>query len=190
MLIRLATIKDTLSILSIYSQYIDTPITFEYNIPTEKEFKERIESIIQTYPYLVCEDNNKIIGYCYAHKFMEREAYKWNAELSIYLDKENTSKGIGKRLYSALINILKYQGIKNLYSKVTFPNIQSEKLHNHFGFKNVGILHNVGYKCGKWHDIIIFEKNISSYCDDPTDIIPIKEISNETILNIIENAKQ
>ena len=121
---------------------------------------------------------------------MEREAYKWNAELSIYLDKENRSKGVGKKLYSALIDILKYQGIKNLYSKVTFPNMQSEKLHNHFGFKNVGILHNVGYKCGKWHDIIIFEKNISSYCDYPTDIIPIKEISNETILNIIENAKQ
>ena len=75
MLIRQATTKDTLSILSIYSQYIDTPITFEYDLPTEKEFKERIENILKTYPYLVCEDNNKIIGYCYAHKFMEREAY-------------------------------------------------------------------------------------------------------------------
>lgn len=189
MLIRLVDIKDTLSILSIYSQYIDTPITFEYNLPTEKEFKERIENIIQTYPYLVCENNNKIIGYCYAHRFMEREAYNWNAELSIYLDKENTSKGIGKKLYSALINILKYQGIKNIYSKIVLPNIQSEKLHNHFGFKNVGMLHNVGYKCGKWHDIVIFEKNISSYYNNTTNTIPIKEISNETIINIIENAK-
>ena len=75
MKIRLANVEDNLSILKIYSQYIDTPITFEYKLPTEDEFKKRIENITKKYPYLVCEDEiGKIIGYAYANKFMESEA--------------------------------------------------------------------------------------------------------------------
>ncbi|MDA1468356.1 GNAT family N-acetyltransferase [Brachyspira hyodysenteriae] len=98
-----------------------------------KKSSKRIENITSKYPYLVCEDENgKIIGYAYANKFMEREAYNWNTELSVYIDNSSNSKGIGKKLCYIIIDILKYQGIRNTYSKVTLPNEKSEKLHYSF----------------------------------------------------------
>ena len=188
MKIRLANTEDTSKILSIYSQYIDTSITFEYKLPTLEAFKNRIENIIEKYPYLVCEDeNNQIIGYCYANKFLEREAYNWSCELSIYLDKNNINKGIGKKLCSIIIDILKYQGIKNIYSKVTVPNTKSEKLHYSLGFNLIGTYHNVGYKNNNWYNVGLFEKEIYKSLDKPKDIINIKEIPNEKLINIINN---
>ncbi len=190
MKIRLANIEDTFQILSIYSQYIDTSITFEYTLPTLEAFKNRIENIIEKYPYLVCEDeNNQIIGYCYANKFLEREAYNWSCELSIYLDKNNINKGIGKKLCCIIIDILKYQGIKNVYSKVTVPNTKSEKLHYSLGFNLIGSYNNIGYKNGKWHSVRLFEKELLSDYNNPKAIIPIKEIDEEKITFFIENYK-
>ena len=112
-------------IRKIYSQYIDTPITFEYALPTEAEFTERVKKISSVYPYLVCEVNGRIIGYAYAYRQKERMAYQWNAELSIYLGRPYTSQGIGKRLYCALIELLEKQGVKNVYGGVTLPNVKS-----------------------------------------------------------------
>ena len=129
MIVRFATPNDSLELLKIYKQYIDTAITFECTLPTEQEFRERIEGIIKEYPYLVCEDDGKIVGYAYAHRHMERGAYGWNAELSVYIDRSFTSRGIGKELYIKLIELLKLQGIKNLYAGITVPNKKSEKLH-------------------------------------------------------------
>lgn len=74
--VRLATVNDTQAILKIYSQYIDTPISFEYQLPSQQEFKQRIADITNEYPYLVCEENNEVVGYAYAHRQLEREAYQ------------------------------------------------------------------------------------------------------------------
>ena len=186
MIIRLATIKDSNALLKIYSQYIDTAITFECVLPTEKQFEERIADIIKDYPYLVCEENGEILGYAYAHRHMEREAYQWNAELSIYLDNNFTSKGIGKKLYSILIEILKLQGIKTVYGGVTVPNKKSEKLHLRLGFKSIGIYHNTGYKNGKWLDVEWFEKQIMPYSIKPEPFTPINKIHNEKIQEVIK----
>lgn len=183
--IRLATSEDTKQILDIYSNYIDTNITFEYSLPSIEEFEKRIKNIIKVYPYLVYEEDKKILGYAYAHSFMEREAYKWDAELSIYMDYNYKSKGLGKKLCIALINILKYQGFKTLYSRVTSGNVASEKFHDYFEFKKCGILYNTGYKLSKWHDVIIYEKQINEYDETPKDIIKIKDIDRDTLKTII-----
>ena len=77
MKLRFVTVKDCQSLLKIYSQYIDTPITFETTLPNEIEFASRIKNITSFYPYIVCEDKGKIIGYAYAHRYKERDAYEW-----------------------------------------------------------------------------------------------------------------
>lgn len=135
MLIRFATVNDSREILKIYKQYIDTPITFEYVLPTEEDFKERVKSIISQYPYLVYEEGGKIIGYAYASRYKERSAYQWGAELSIYIDSNFTSKGIGKILCLKLIELLKLQEVRTVYGCVTLPNEKSEKLQISLGFK-------------------------------------------------------
>lgn len=184
-MIRFATKEDSLALLKIYSQYIDTAITFEYILPTEQEFSQRIETIIAAYPYLVCEQNGQIVGYAYAHRFKERAAYQWNAELSVYIDQECTLKGLGRRFYQIMIDMLKLQGVKTVYGIVTVPNERSEKLHHSFGFTRLGTYHNTGYKCGKWRDVAIFEKEIAAYNTEPAPFIPIRQVAAKKLLSIL-----
>ena len=108
--IRIATIEDSGAIRAVYAPYIDTPVTFETALPTIEEFEGRVAGILPEYPYLVCEKDGRIIGYAYACRHRERAAYRWNAELSVYLDGAFVAKGLGRRLYGALIDLLRLQG--------------------------------------------------------------------------------
>lgn len=181
MIIRFAAAHDSTALLNIYAQYINTAITFECTLPTEREFSNRIYDIQKEYPYLVCEESGHIVGYAYAHRHKEREAYQWNAELSIYLDKAFTSKGLGKKLYQLLIDLLKLQGVKTVYGGVTIPNEKSEKLHRTMGFHHLGTYHNTGYKCGRWLDVAWFEKEIAPYTPEPAPFKPITHIPLERL---------
>ncbi len=185
--IRFAKISDAPSLIEIYSQYIETAITFEYTLPTKSEFEKRIENIIEMYPYLVYEKDGKIFGYAYAHKYMERAAYQWNAEMSVYLDRAFVSQGLGKELCAVLIGILKLQGVKTVYSLITSPNVKSEKMHLSLGFKGVGMYHKAGYKNGGWYDVTIYEKKIGNYSASPKPVISIKDIDYNVIEKTIND---
>lgn len=185
MKIRFATPDDCPALLKIYAQYIETPITFEYVLPSEAEFSGRIAGISREYPYVVCEEGNRVFGYAYAHRHMEREAYQWNAELSVYLDSSHTSRGLGKKLYHVLIDILTLQRVKTVYGGVTVPNAKSEALHKSLGFKVLGTYHNAGYKDGKWHDVSWFEKAIAPYGPNPAPFVPIGRVSREELGRIV-----
>ena len=72
-MIRLATPEDAVEILKIYAPYVEnTAISFEYEVPSEEEFRERIESTLKRYPYIVAEQEGRIIGYAYVSIFHER----------------------------------------------------------------------------------------------------------------------
>jgi phosphinothricin acetyltransferase len=189
--VRLANIEDAQEILNIYEYYVtETVITFEYEKPSLKEFKIRMQKILADYPFIVCIVNQNIIGYAYAHRHMERDAYQWNAELSVYLDQNYLHGGGGKLLYKTLIEILQLQNIRNVYGCVTSANKNSIKFHEHFGFKKLGIFHNTGYKCGKWHDVTWFEKKIAEYVFEPIPFLSISDIDNRLIENILINTSE
>ena len=179
--------EDGSQILEIYAQYINTPVTFEYTLPSGREFSRRIDDICRFYPYIVCEEENRIVAYAYAHRHMERAAYQWNAELSVYMDRSFRSKGLGKKLYIMLMEILKLQGVKTVYGGVTAPNPRSEALHNSLGFSILGTYHNAGYKEGKWHDVLWFEKAIGQYDIPPQPIISIRHIPQMQIHKIMSS---
>lgn len=111
--IRFVVPDDSRALLDVYAQYVDTPVTFECALPSEHEFSERIAAVSAWYPWLVCGEGGQIAGYACAHRYMEREAYQWGAELSVYLDRNHTSRGLGKRLYRMLMEILIRQGRQN-----------------------------------------------------------------------------
>nr|UWI51727.1 GNAT family N-acetyltransferase [Clostridioides difficile] len=185
--IRLAKETDAEEILEVYTPYItNTAITFEYDVPNISDFKNRIKTICSKYPYLVCLIDEKIVGYAYAHEHNERTAYQWNAGLSIYVDEKFVSCKIGIALYNSIIDILKLQNIQNLYVSITSPNIKSERLHQHFGFKLCGTYHNTGYKFGSWHDVMLFEKYIGTHPIKPDYIKTIKQIDSKEISPILE----
>ena len=152
--IRLATDDDSVPILEIYEPFIrDTIITFENEVPTITEFRKRISDIQKRYPWLVCEISGNIVGYAYASQFNDRAAYDWSTDFSIYINPEYQRKNIGKALYFCLSELLKLQGYCNAYAGVTLPNINSESLHQSFGFKSIGVYQNAGYKLGNWYDV-------------------------------------
>lgn len=184
--IRLAIESDVESILEVYTPFItDTVITFEYKVPTVKEFGQRMAEIQQRYPWFVCEVNNNIVGYAYASRFNEREAYDWSADFSIYIRPEFHRRNIGKALYYTLFETLKLQGYYNAYAGVTLPNIKSEGLHESFGFKSAGVYHNVGYKLGSWHDVKWYELKINEHIREPLKPKNINEISSSVELKPI-----
>ena len=186
MRIRVATPDDAREVLAIYAQSIDTPVSFEYELPAPEEFVRRIRSTLERYPYLVCcDDAGTVRGYAYAGRFGERPAYQWGAELSIYLDEAVTARGYGSRLYSALIALLRLQGIRAVYGCVTIPNPGSERLHEKLGFRRCGLFRSAGFKCGAWHDVVWFEKEIAARDGVPTELIAFPRIPSGTTAEII-----
>ena len=127
--LRFADEHDAAACLAIYAQYIDTSITFETALPSEDEFAGRIRSYGAVYPWLIAEEEGKILAYAYAHRAQERAAYDWNAELSVYVSKNAAGRGLGTRLYRALLALLKEQGVRTAYGVVTMPNDASAALH-------------------------------------------------------------
>lgn len=185
---RFALESDTEEILKIYTPYIkETVITFEFEVPSVDEFRKRLKEIATDYPYIVCLADGKIIGYAYAHRHMERAAYQWNAELSVYVERTCLRCGVGKALYGALIEILKLQNIGNVYGCVTFPNENSEKLHQYFGFNRVGIFHSTGYKDGAWRDVAWYEKTIGNKELEPKPLVSIQEIDQNSVKEILNH---
>lgn len=184
---RFAEKSDAEAILKIYAPYvINSPITFEYAVPTLEEIRIRIDEIKENYPYVVCESYNKIIGYAYANKFRNDDGYNWSVEIFIYVDRKYTHKGIGKGLYTCLLEILAHQNIKNVYAVISSPNKSTIKLHEFFGFKKLGVYPKCGYKLGKWHDITIMSRNLGNYKEPPKAFIKIDNIKNNVTQEILE----
>lgn len=167
-IVRTATPADAEELLKIYGYYVlNTAISFEWEVPTVDEFRERIIKTLEKYPYLVAVKNNKILGYAYAGAFVGRKAYDWCAELTIYLAPDAKKQGIGRLLYESLEIELKKMGILNLYACIGDPieedeylSRNSEEFHSHMGFKKVGAFYKCGYKFNRWYNMIWMEKLI------------------------------
>jgi len=178
--IRPAIIKDAKELLAIYSPYVlETAITFEYVVPTLEEFAKRIEKISGKYPYLVAEEDGKIIGYAYASTFKDRAAYDWCVETSIYLRKDCRKKGYGKALLQKLEKLLKEQNVLSVYACISFAEEENEILthasihfHEKMGYAHAARVHQCGYKFERWFDLVIMEKMLGEHTKKPA---PLKK---------------
>ncbi len=183
-IIRMATVEDAKEILDIYIPYvIDTAITFEYEVPSVEEFADRMKKVQRKYPYIVAVEYGKIIGYAYVSAFKERAAYDWAVETTVYMKLDYQGKGIGKKLYLALEEILKKQNILNLNACIAYTTTEDSHLtnastyfHEHLGYKPVGHFTQCGYKFGTWYDMIWMEKMIGEHTPNPKPIIPITDL--------------
>jgi len=169
--IRFAKPEDAKELLKIYAYYVtDTAISFETEVPSEEEFKLRIEEVLKSYPFIVACKDDEILGYAYLHSFVGRKAYELSAETTIYLNPDKKKMGIGKKLYSVLEDIAKAQNITNLYSCIGYVDKEDEYLnnnsvqfHEHIGFRMVGKFENCGHKFGRWYHMVWMEKIIGEH---------------------------
>ena len=152
--VRMATKTDIPAILEIYRPYIEsTVVTFEYETPSLEAFTKRVQTIMEKYPWLVCEMNGEIVGYAYASDYHERSAFAWDCEISVYVDCKKQHKGIGSALYQILLPLLKKLGYYQVYAVICVPNQASQTMHHNFGFQSVAVFEKAGFKHGKWRDL-------------------------------------
>lgn len=157
-MIRQVTTNDAKEITEIYNYYIKhTIITFEETPVTEEEIKERIAIVSSNLPWIVYEENNRIIGYAYASEWKSRCAYKHSLESTVYLQKGLFGKGIGTLLYTELIKQIGQTNCHALIGGIALPNDASIALHEKLGFEKVAQFKEVGYKFGKWIDVGYWE---------------------------------
>ncbi|MEP7230883.1 MAG: arsinothricin resistance N-acetyltransferase ArsN1 family B [Ginsengibacter sp.] len=171
--IRVALPTDAESILAIYAPYIiNTSFTFETEVPSVEAFEQRINSYLANWPWLVCEVDGVFAGYAYATRHRERTAYQWSVESSVYIHDDFQKTGIATVLYKVLLEILKRQGLRNVYAGINLPNDRSVAFHEKCGFKWFANYENVGYKLGKWKTVGWWVKQLNDYTYEP--LAPIK----------------
>ncbi len=188
--IRFIKESDAEQVLAIYAHYVEhTHITFEYPPPSLDEYRQKITSVIEQYPWLVYEEDGKIIGYAYAHVHRPRVAYQWSPEATIYLHPEYKGKGIGKILYTVLFDLLRLQGYYTVLAGVGQPNDGSNHLHKKLGFLEIGTFKDVGFKFGNWHDTVWYRLPLGERPEQPAEPIAITDIKPEAISEILRRAQ-
>lgn len=161
--VRVARPDDAAAIAAIYAPSVThSPAPFELAPPTEAEMRARIERTLQAYPWLVYERAGEVLGYAYGSRHAERAAYRWSADVSVYVGAEAKRTGIGRALYGALLPLLRDLGYRQAFAGITLPNDASVGLHEALGFTPVGVFRNVGYKLDAWHDVGWWQLELSA----------------------------
>lgn len=174
--IRFATAADATAVLEIYGPFCEeSPVSFETERPAVEEIERRIRDIIERFPWLICENENEVLGYAYASPHRERAAYRWAVDVAIYISGKCRGRGIGTALYTALFRLLQIQGYFKAYAGITLPNLASLMLHRRLGFEPVGIYRQVGYKAGAWRDVAWWALNLQSTDCPPNETLTIQD---------------
>lgn len=184
-IIRLARRTDFEEMHEIYRHYIShTAVSFETRDPGYMEFSGRIRRVMEKYPCVVAEEDGCIIGYAYANSFKGRAAYDWSVETSIYLERNQRRRGIGRKLYAALEEILVAQGIRNMCACIAVPREENDPyltrdsadFHSRLGYRLVGEFDGCANKFGRWYNMVWMEKHIAEHNPQPQAIKPFPSV--------------
>ena len=154
-MIRPVSLNDAAQLADIYNYYVaNTVISFEEEEISQEAMLSRIkETDKNAGVWLVLETDSMILGYAYCMPWKSRIAYRFSHEVTIYLAQEAQGKGVGTRLYQALLDAMSKRRIKNLLAIIALPNDASIALHEKIGMKKVAHFEKVGYKFGQWVDV-------------------------------------
>jgi phosphinothricin acetyltransferase len=142
---------DASACAAIYAPYVEhTVASFETRAPSAAEMSERISA---SFAWVLAEDEQGTLGYAYGSSHRVRAAYRWAADVAVYIDAEHHRRGIGRALYTQLFEQLRAGGLWTLCAGITLPNAASNGLHGAMGFLPVGTYKRIGWKAGAWHDV-------------------------------------
>lgn len=167
--VRSATVADAPVLRAIYAPYVtDTAVTYEYEVPSLKEFERRIGQVLSAWPYLVLEADGRIVGYAYASKFHAREAYKKSVETSIYLSMDARGKGYGSLLEKALASECLRRGQTAMYACISATEREHDpyltdasiRFHEKRGYRLCGRFSRCAVKFGLDYDMVYMEKHL------------------------------
>jgi phosphinothricin acetyltransferase len=157
-MIRPVKTADAQAICGIYNYYIvHTAISFEEAPISAGDMERRIQDVAAKYPWFVWEEAGEIAAYAYVNTWKERIAYRYAAELSIYVKFGKEGHGIGGKLMAHLLEAVRKTNIHALVSGITLPNERSVTLHEKFGFRNIARFNEIGFKLNAWLDVGYWE---------------------------------
>ncbi|HWO93186.1 MAG TPA: GNAT family N-acetyltransferase [Dehalococcoidia bacterium] len=158
MIVRRAEPRDLGAVTAIYNHWVRTSAaTFDIDAFTEDERRPWFEEHGDDYPLLVAERDGEVVGYACLSRFRTKPAYRHTAETTVYLAEAARGAGLGTALYDALVAEAQRLRYHVLVAGITVPNEASVRLHRRFGFERIGVMHEVGWKFERWHDVEWFE---------------------------------
>ena len=163
LLIRSSCDEDTAAITALYAYHVlHGTGTFETEVPGNAEMGlRRTDVLAKGLPYLVAEQDGKIVGFAYGNWFKPRPAYRYSVETSIYLDPDLQRQGLGRALLAELLARCERAGIRKLMAIVgDSANAGSIGVHRSVGFTEVGTIAACGWKFGAWRDIVIMQRTL------------------------------
>ena len=167
-LIRLAAGADAAAIAAIYRPYVETSrISFEEVPPDAAEFERRMANAM--YPWLVVEDDDRVVGYASTSPLRGRSAYRFSVETGLYLEPGARGRGLGRALLGAHLELLEKQGFVTAVAGISLPNAASVALHEKLGFVLGGIERGVGFKLGEWVDVGRWQRDLAPRSATPVE---------------------
>ena len=175
MQIRRATRDDLPAILAISNWAAQhTPANFAIEPETPETWQSSWEATEAMYPWLVAAAGPEVIGFAKASPHRARCAYLHSAEVTVYVHRDHHRKGVGRALYAALMPVLQGQGYFTVTAGITLPNPASVRLHESFGFRQVGVFERIGYKFGRFHDVSYWQAFLQPANQEPKAIKPVE----------------
>jgi phosphinothricin acetyltransferase len=167
--------RDAAACAAIYAPHITTGVaSLEERAPEPREMANRIRIISRDYPWLVAEIDGQVVGYAYASRHRDRAAYRWAADVTVYISGDHHRRGVGRALYGALFGLLQRQGVYEVCAGVTLPNDASVGLHEAIGFVLVGVYRDVAFKFGQWRSVGWWQMSLRARTEGeaPTELGP------------------
>ena len=162
--IRAATAVDLPDIREIYNHYVaNSTVTFDETPMTLRELRSKFAHAEKAkLPFIVAvSPNGQVLGYAYVFPWKAKAAYRFTVENSIYLGPAATGKGLGKALMAELIDRSKTAGLKEMVAVIADKGAEASiRLHEQFGFKEIGHMGRVGFKFGRWLGTVLMQKSL------------------------------
>lgn len=162
-MIRVAREDDAAAIAAIYApEVLEGTATFEIEPPTVGEIARRMAAGGERLPWLVWDEAGVVLGYAYASAYRARAAYDRTVETTVYVGRGAQGRGVGRRLYAALLDRLIAAGFTQALGVIALPNEASVALHEAMGFRQVARLERVGCKFGRWLDVGYWQRALAA----------------------------
>lgn len=171
--VRDAVPADLPAVQAIYGHHVLTGLgSFEETPPVLGELEKRYRAVVDLgLPYLVAELDGKVVGFAYAGAFRPRPAYRNTVENSVYVAPGLEGRGVGRALLGMLVDRCTAAGRRQMIAVIGggYDNAGSARLHAALGFKECALLRAVGWKFGRWLDVLMMQRPLGAGADNPPD---------------------
>jgi L-amino acid N-acyltransferase YncA len=172
-IIRSATLDDAPALAAIYGDACLHGVgTFEEVPPSPEEMAQRMTAVqARGLPYMVAEEDGVVLGLAYAAPFRLRAAYRYTVEDSVYIAPEAKGKGVGRAVLSRVIADCEALGLRQMTAVIGGSgNAGSQGLHAALGFTRQGVMPAVGFKFGRWEDIVLMQRPLNAGAGTEPDV--------------------